>query len=159
MSRGWAFLLLGALLLPLSLPAQQPASRERQRPEAIAETRLLMEGLAMANFRGMDRLLRQKPQENEDWVFLRGQALLIAETGNLLMLRPPRNAGESTWLNQAAELRAAGERMARAAAERNYDRTKVRLVELVAVCNRCHQTFRVPVRIPPKEEKAPGVSY
>src|SRR5262245_45627201 len=63
----------------------------------IAETKLLMEGLAHANFRGLDRHLKQKPTEDQAWTFARGQALLIAETANLLMLRPPRNEGESAW--------------------------------------------------------------
>src|SRR5262249_36765731 len=105
MRRAWTFLILCALLVPLSLNAQQPSSKPQLTP--VAETRLLMEGLALSNFKGMDRLLRQKPKDNEDWIFLRGQALLIAETGNLLLLRPPRNSGEPTWQNHATELRAA----------------------------------------------------
>ena len=66
--------------------------------EPIAETRLLMEGLANANFRGLERNLSKNPIDDPSWVFARGQALLIAETANLLMLRPPRNPGENTWM-------------------------------------------------------------
>ena len=150
------WLLLCVLLLPLSLHAQ--SARPQLAP--VAETRLLMDGLALPNFEGMDRLLRQKPKDAEDWAFLRGQALLIAETGNLLMIRPPRNTGEPAWQTHAGELRAAADRMARAAASRDYEQSKLRLAELAATCNRCHQTFRVPVRMPPKEEpKRVEISY
>jgi hypothetical protein len=146
--------LIGSLaLVPLSLPAQ---TRPRPQAEPVAETRLLMEGMALANFQGLNRQLRQQPTDPEAWVFLRGQALLIAETGNLLILRPPRNAGEAAWQDHAADLRGSATRLARAAGARDYERSKVGLAELATVCNRCHQTFRVPVRLPLREEdKAP----
>ena len=69
--------------------------RIQPKPEPIAETRLLMEGLNLANFRGLERLLTARPASTDAWTFARGQALLIAETGNLLMLRQPRAEGRS----------------------------------------------------------------
>jgi len=150
MKRIVGLLTLSIFLVPLSLPAQT-----RSRPgnvEAVAETRLLMEGMALANFQGLNRHLRQRPTETEAWVFIRGQALLIAETGNLLALRPPRNNGETVWQEHAAELRASATRLARAAAERDYERSKFGLAELAFTCNRCHATFRVPTRLPLKED-------
>jgi hypothetical protein len=95
--------------------------------------------------------MRQKPTELEAWVFMRGQALLIAETGNLLLLRPPRSQGQEAWLAHAGQLRESATRLARAAADRDYERSKAGLLEVANACNRCHQTFRVPVRMPPKE--------
>ena len=61
--------------------------------EVIAETSLLMDGLNQSNYRSLEKLLKQKPADAETWTFIRGQALLIAETGNLLLLRPPRSGG------------------------------------------------------------------
>ena len=142
-----AALLAGMLLL--SDLSAQPRGQPRQEP--VAETKLLMEGLALPNFRGLDRNLRQRPTEAEAWAFLRGQALLVAETGNLLVLRPPKNAGQDSWNTNAVQLRESATRLARAAAERDYERSRAGLAELATVCNRCHQTFRVNVRIPPKE--------
>src|SRR5882724_1944572 len=93
---GLAVLALGVKGLPQTQtqPRSQPQpTRPVPRLEAVAETRLLMEGLANSNFRGVERLLKEKPASNEAWTFARGQALLLAETGNLLLLRPPRNNG------------------------------------------------------------------
>src|SRR5215468_6277368 len=81
------FLMLAA---PATPQTSNPKPKIVPKLEPIAETKLLMEGLANANFRGLDRLLQKKPDEAQAWVFARGQALLIAETANLLMLRPPR---------------------------------------------------------------------
>src|SRR5262245_54671463 len=88
---GLAPLVLGLQALPQTQPRPrpQPAESSSSRPvprlEAVAETRLLMEGLSNANFRGLERILKEKPAANDAWTFARGQALLIAETGNLLL--------------------------------------------------------------------------
>src|SRR5262249_56034289 len=103
---GWSAA-LAASLLAAAAPSQNPApSGPRVTPklEPIAETRLLMEGLTHTNFRGIERLLRQKPADVQTWTFVRGQALLIAEAANLLMLRPPRNQGQPGGFERAIEL-------------------------------------------------------
>src|SRR5262245_51174865 len=92
--------LIGAACLFLPVAQSQPGkAKASPRPEAVAETKLLMEGLAEANLRGLGKLLREKPADAEAWAFARGQALIIAETGNLLLMRPPRSAsGQEAWL-------------------------------------------------------------
>jgi hypothetical protein len=145
--RQFVYSAVAALLLTTSAVPQPPAAKAPPKLEAVAETRLLMDGLAQANFRGLDRLLRQQPADAEAWAFARGQALLIAETGNLLMLRPPRNPGESTWMEHAGAMREAATRLARSAGDSDYARSRVALAALADTCNRCHQRFRVPVRI------------
>jgi hypothetical protein len=115
-----------------------------------------MEGLAQANHRGLERILREKPDSVEAWTFARGQALLIAETANLLLMRPPRQ-GQALWLDRAGELRIAGLRLARTAAATDWDRSRAALVELTNTCNRCHQSFRVSTRIGPAEAARPPI--
>jgi hypothetical protein len=153
MSRAGILLVLAAALLVTShaTPQSQPRAKSPAKPklEPVAETRLLMEGLNQANFRGLERLLKEKPTEAESWTFARGQALLIAETGNLLMLRPPRSRGQDAWMERAADLRDAAATLARAAGKRDYPRSRAALGELAKSCNRCHQTFRVRTRVTP----------
>ena len=155
----WALLVAAALPLLCAAPASPqppsvrlPAPRSRPRLEAVAETKLLMEGLLQANFRGLERNLRQRPADLETWTFTRGQALLIAETGNLLLLRPPKASGQDQWLDLAGELRERATKLAQHAAARDFDRCRQALTDLSATCNRCHQTFRVPVRVTPFAE-------
>jgi hypothetical protein len=152
---------LGALLLTTAgsaqttrLPARpapaKPAPKFVPKFEALAETPLIMEGLALSNYRSVNRLLKERPKDNETWMFARGQALLIAETGNLLLLRPPRNSGRDTWMKLGMGLRSAAAEVARAAGSRDHARAKQALVGLTAACNRCHTTFRVPVKVAPE---------
>ncbi len=155
-------LVLGATLLATAglaqdrprapLPAPRPAPRFEPKFEAVAETKLLMEGLAQSNYLSLAKILRDKPADVETWAFARGQALLLAETGNLLLLRPPRNQGRDTWMKQAMEMREAAKDLARQAGSRDLQRSRAAFVELTGTCNRCHHTFRVPVRIGPERE-------
>lgn len=144
--RGVVIALLACMILTESA---LPQTQYGPRMEPVADTRLLMEGLNLANFRGLERHLKQEPSGNDAWAFVRGQALLIAETGNLLMLRPPRNRGDSVWQERSVDLRSAATRLARAASNREYARCRNGMNEIATVCNRCHQSFRVPVRLTP----------
>jgi hypothetical protein len=133
----------------LPAPAPDPG-KVVPRFEALAETRLLMEGLNQANYRSLDKLLKEKPGDPDTWSFARGQALLIAETGNLLLLRPPHNQGREAWWQQSMELRHSADTLARRLGSEDYEGSRKALDALARTCNRCHQTFRVPVRVGPE---------
>ncbi|HTU89080.1 MAG TPA: hypothetical protein VMF69_03185 [Gemmataceae bacterium] len=136
-------------------PEQLPAPEAKFTPkfEALAETKLLMEGLALPNFRSVEKHLQGKgPDDVDTWMFARGQALLIAETGNLLLLRPPRNEGRDTWMRRAMDMRQSAGALARRLGNRDLERSRTALLDLANKCNSCHQTFRVSTRIGPNEE-------
>jgi hypothetical protein len=152
-------LLWAALIVVLAAPpvvrSQQPA-KVTPKLEPVAETKLLMEGLTHVNFRGLERLLATKPADVQTWTFARGQALLIAETANLLMIRPPKSQGQAVWFDRAMDLRNGAKQLAATVATQDYEKSKAGLVTLAGVCNRCHQAFRVPVDIAAFQEKTEG---
>jgi hypothetical protein len=145
---GIAIAAAGAACLTVPIAQSQPGVARGGKLEAIAETKVLMEGLAATNMRGVANILRDKPADVEAWTFARGQSLLVAETGNLLLLRPP-GVGREAWERHAAELRTAATDLARAAGEKDYSRARAGLASVANVCNRCHQAFRVPHRVDP----------
>lgn len=145
--------LLGAAALFVPVAQSQPGGgKAAPKMEPVAETKLLMEGLVGPNLRGLGRLLRDKPAEAEAWGFARGQALLIAEAGNLLVIRPPRT-GQDTWAGHAVDLRDSAGKLARAAAEKDYAKSRAALAGVANVCNRCHHAFRVAHRVDPFAEE------
>jgi hypothetical protein len=149
---------LAGLLLATSGEAQvtvRPSTTTTFTPkfEVLAETRLIMEGLAHSNYRSLQRILKEKPADNDTWVFARGQALILAETGNLLLLRPPKNNGRDTWMKLAMDMRSRAGNLARQAAARDHVRAQVALVTLTTSCNNCHRTFRIPVKVGPEADK------
>ncbi len=157
-------LALSMIAVALAVSAQAPRQPVVERPaaaspdpippklEAVAETKLLMEGMAKPNVEGLAKLLKDKPVQAESWTFARGQALLIAETGNLLMLRPPKaKAAQEAWLARSAEMRDAASKLAKAAAAKDYLSARASLARVANSCNRCHESFRIPTRIVPFE--------
>ena len=154
-----ALLLALACGMTWSAAAQEriPAPGAKTNPPRltpVAETKLIMEGVAHANYQGIEKNLKQKPEDAETWKFVRGQALIVAESGNLLLIRPPKNDGQAVWMQRATDLREAAATLAKHAGARDYDRSKAALADVTNTCNRCHQTFRVPVQIgPPPPEK------
>jgi hypothetical protein len=146
---------LCCLFIPIA-QSQTVIGKVRATPklEAVAETKLLMEGLAEPNLRGLGKLLRDKPKEAEAWSFARGQALLIGETGNLLMMRPPRTpSGQDAWMTHAVDLRDSGANLARLLATKDYAKSRTALANVANVCNHCHQAFQVRSRIDPFGEE------
>jgi hypothetical protein len=135
-------------------PTPKATPKATPKLEPVAETKLVMVGLTNANFKGLERLLRDPPKDDQAWIYARGQALLIAETGNLLMIRPPHNPGENTWFDRAMELRSKAAQLGRMLAQKDYSAGRAEFVNLANVCNRCHQSFRIPVQIEPFAEPA-----
>lgn len=146
--------LLGAGCLLAPVAQSQPAkAKTSPKLEPVAETKLLMNGLADPNFKGLGKLLKEKPKDAEAWAFARGRALLVAETGNLLMLRPPKTReAQDNWMAHSTELREAASAVARAAAAEDYLKSRVALAALANSCNRCHRAFRVAARVEPFPE-------
>lgn len=134
-------------------PRSNTPAKPRPKLEAVAETKLLMEGLLQSNFKGLERNLKQRPDDDTGWVFARGQALILAETGNLLMMRPPKSSGQDTWQELSVDLREKSTRLARYAAAKDLDRARLALADVATSCNRCHQTFGQPTRIAPFSEQ------
>lgn len=161
---GGACLAIAAISLGwTALAAPQQRGAERLPPprevrvvptfEAVAETDLLMKALAHPNYRALAKHLQGKgPADEETWKFARGQALLIAETGNLLLIRPPRNDGREAWMSRATDLRQSASNLARRLGNRDLERARTALTDLTRKCNACHQKFRVKTRIDPNAE-------
>ena len=140
----------GQTQLPPPTPGKAPA-----KLLPVAETKLLMNGLAHPNFRGLEKHLTQRPDDEEAWTFARGQALLLAETGNLLMLRPPRSGGKDSWFERAVDLRTKATALGQSVGKKDYAGSRAAFVQVANSCNRCHQTFRVDVEIEPFAQAAP----
>jgi hypothetical protein len=154
---------LAAVLLSMPGISQTPPNTKKTQRftpklEPVAETKLLMEGMAHPNFQALEKTLIGENIDKESWTIARGQALLIAETGNLLMLRPPNNTGQESWMQDAMQLRSSATELARVISTQNRIQSRTSLVVLSNSCNNCHQTFRVPVSIKPfdfSQEKKP----
>ena len=139
---------VAALVLPMAGSSQPARPAVPPRLEPVADTKLLMEGLAHPNFQAVDRRLKAQPADAEEWKLVRGQSLLMAETANLLLIRPPKGTrAEELWMGRATDLRDAAGKLARSAAVKDLGRARQALAGVATTCNRCHETFRIEVRV------------
>jgi len=148
-----ALLFAGTCLCVLAgTVASQQARKTDSSPrlEAIADTKLLMVGLAKSNMDGLGKTLKDRPADVEAWGYVRGQGLLIAETGNLLLMRPPKSRqAQDSWMIFSVAVRSLKKKIAKAAAAKDYPAARSAVASMSNVCNHCHEAFRVAERVIP----------
>jgi hypothetical protein len=80
------------------------------------------------------------PTTDEGWAYVRAQAAIVAETGNLLAL-PGRAEDNDAWMVYSQGLSDAGLRAMRAAEEQNEEEFFQAGAQIYSVCSACHQGY------------------
>lgn len=91
-------------------------------------------------FKQLKASLQGPPADKKAWVPVKANALVLAESGNLLMLRGP-DENKAEWNRLSAELRDQGKMLYQAAKKREFEPTKTNYMKLVTKCNACHEKF------------------
>mgnify|MGYP002624120372 FL=1 len=81
-----------------------------------------------------------RPQSDEEWVAVRNAAVVLAESGNLLLVRR-RARDEGAWLDWSRELTDAGEEAMRAAESRDPDAVFDVGERVYFACRGCHEQY------------------
>lgn len=80
------------------------------------------------------------PTTDEGWAYVRAQAAIVVETGNMLAL-PGRAEDNDAWMIYAEGLSEAGLLAMEAAASQNEDDFFQAGAQLYSVCTACHQAY------------------
>lgn len=139
-------LLAGATLLA----AGCESSPEPVLFQPEADTRLLMEAIvdpltdviwdAVGTQVTGDGTVEIRPETEEEWTAVRNSALMLAESGNLLMMAP-RAVDDDEWMTAAAALVDTGMSAVRAAEAQDPEQLFEAGRILYAVCRNCHQKY------------------
>jgi hypothetical protein len=78
---------------------------------------------------------------DREWAHLEDQALLLAESGNLLMIGP--RAADTTWVSQSRALVDQGAMAYEAIQAKDVDRLLKTTDEILATCKACHQRYAI----------------
>jgi len=81
------------------------------------------------------------PSSDAEWVALQGQALMVAESANLLMM-PAHRRDDERWLADAKLMRDAGQAAFRAAKAKNVQALDELNDQLYQSCVTCHLHYR-----------------
>ena len=121
------------------------ASAQQMAPRAVATTADIMTTLVAPSSTAVFRAASAPPSDAQDWSALRAQALLLAESGNLLLIGA-RVRDEDEWTRQAAALRDSAEAAAKAAAAKDATALSEAGDRVYETCEQCHQQY--PARAP-----------
>ena len=80
------------------------------------------------------------PTTDDGWAYVRAQAAVIVESGNMLAL-PGRAADNDAWMIYSAGLSQAGVMAMEAAASQNKEDFFQAGAQLYSVCTACHQAY------------------
>ena len=97
---------------------------------------------------------RTPPKNEQQWNVLQGQALIVAEAGNLLML-PTRARDKEKWMADAKLLVDVGAAAYKAAKAKNLDAINDLNSQLNDACVVCHQDYRPNYRRRPLATEQP----
>ena len=133
--------IIALLLLAVPAVAQAPPLKP------VATVAEIMEAIILPNSDALLYIGRNPPKGDWDWRVLQMQALMLAESGNLLMMKDrARNQGQ--WMKDAQLLVDAGAAAAKATATKNIDAVLALNEQIVNSCVTCHTRFgpRTPQR-------------
>ena len=92
---------------------------------------------------------RAAPKNEAEWNALQGQALMLAESGNLLMM-PGRARDQGDWIKDSKLLVDVGAAAYKAALAKDLDGILALNEQLNTACVTCHQQYRTNYRRRPQ---------
>jgi cytochrome c553 len=91
-------------------------------------------------YKRLKTAMATEPADRSAWKVIKSDALILAEAGNLLLMRlPEENA--ATWREHSAAVRDGGGEFYQAARKRDYAAAKASYTALLQKCNACHNDF------------------
>jgi hypothetical protein len=87
------------------------------------------------------------PATDDEWAGVRGSALQLAESGNLLML-PSRSGGDADWIKYSKDLIDQSSRALKAIEAKDKDALFSIGGDIYDVCTNCHKQFAMQLTRP-----------
>jgi len=99
-----------------------------------------MEYVFQPTFKRLKPVMAAAPADNAGWKTIKADALILAEGGNLLLIRQPKEDA-ADWLKHSVQVRDFGGELYRAAKAKDYNSARKHYASMVQNCNACHQQF------------------
>jgi hypothetical protein len=81
-----------------------------------------------------------EPKDNAGWKAIKAESLLLAEGGNLLLLRPAADEA-ADWNAHAVQTRQLGSQLYAAARKKDFTNARKSYEAMLIRCNACHNQF------------------
>jgi hypothetical protein len=140
----FALLVLGTLILAgvgrsstVALAAQgTPVGPKAVEPDMHE----FMEYVFEPTYKRLKLSMAAAPANNSAWKGIKGDALVLAESGNLLLHRQPKD-NVSTWDELSVAVRDAGGALYQSAKKKDFTTARQNYEMMLKKCNACHDKF------------------
>lgn len=129
-------LIAGAGLLAMAAMAQAPTSFQ-----PVGNMSQLMIDIIYPTSDAIFYVDRDPPKNEHEWALLRGQALMLAESGNLIMMAG-RARDQENWIKYSKIMNDLGKTAFKAAQAKDLDGIRALNDPLNDVCVNCHLQYR-----------------
>ena len=124
--------ILGVVLVVGVSPTQDIA------PKPVASVTQLMRAMVIPASNALFDVARNEPETDEAWGAVKNQAVILAESGNLLLMRQ-RARDSEVWLSTSRALVEAGEEALKAAEAENAAAVAEAGNQIIEACESCHE--------------------
>ena len=119
------------------------AAAQGDAPEAPATVKEVMVTMTIPSSDAIFDAAYEPPNDDEQWVAVRKNAVMLVESGKLLMTSE-RARDNTTWMEMARELVVQAEATLKAAEARNADALLNVSDPLYLSCETCHERYLLP---------------
>lgn len=121
--------------------AAEPSKAPAGTPEPVEDDmHEFMEYVFQPNYGLLKKSLAKAPATKEEWFNVKVGSLVLAEGGNLILLRGP-NEDRKEWIEYATAVRDLGGKTYRAAQAQDFDVARSHYEAMITKCNACHQHY------------------
>jgi len=139
---------IGLLVLACAAVAQAPSY------QVVGSVSQIMLSMSWPMSDELLYIERNPPKTDKEWTNLQYAALMLAESGNLLMM-PGRARDQERWIQDAKMMVDAGAAAFRAARAKDYEAILALNGQIVDSCTNCHADYRPGYRRRPPSAALP----
>jgi hypothetical protein len=99
-----------------------------------------MEGVFQGPYRRLKPAMAAEPADRQGWKTIRSESLILAEGGNLLLVRKPEKDLDK-WVEFSVAVRENGGQLYKAAKQKDFPATRKAYESMITQCNACHKHF------------------
>jgi cytochrome c553 len=123
------------LLLASAAMAQTPTF------QPVGTTLQLMKGIVIPSSDVIFNIPNQAPKDDKEWAVVQNSALMLAESGNLLMV-PGRAKDNGEWMKDSRALVDAGAAALKAANAKDVNKLSDLGDDILTACETCHKKYK-----------------
>jgi len=120
-----------SLLFAADPPTPQPVEKSMHE---------FMEYVFQPAYKRLKPLMAAAPADNVGWKGIKGESMVLAEGGNLLLGRLPEKEG-AAWAELSVAVRETGGQLYQAAKKKDFAAAKEHYEAMLKKCNACHRKF------------------